>query len=213
MIFNKTSYYVPSKTKNNTNIKDHSNILNNFTIIVDFKSEELIENESTIISKEGTPMGLFLEKPNIVKFVWYTKENKHNEVSFNVIDITEKMNIKVIISDFIELYRDNVLMVKKEKGDIINYIDNKLMIGALNPFSGENERWFNGEINEILVYDTIVDYTDKNVYIKLNFEENSKFKTFDNSGNGNHGVLIEDPKYVNKSIDMFNNVAPKQKII
>ena len=158
-------------------------------------------------------MGLFLEKPNIVKFVWYTKENTYNEVSFNVVNITEKMNIKVIISDFIELYRDNVLMIKKEKGDIINYIDNKLLIGALNPFRGKGERWFNGEINQILVYDTIVDYTDKNMYINLNFEENSKFKTFDNSGNGNHGILIEDPKYVNKSIDMFNNVAPKQKII
>ena len=213
MIFNKTSYYVPSKTKNNTNVKDYSNILNNFTIIVDFKSEELIENESTIISKEGTPMGLFLEKPNIVKFVWYTNKNTYNDVSFNVIDITEKINVKVVVSDLIEIYCNGILMSKKEKGNIVNYIDKKLRIGALNPFNGEDEKWFRGEINEIVVYDTIVDYTKKNMYINLNFKENSKFKTFDLSGNGNHGILIEDPKYVNNSINKFNNVAPKQKII
>jgi len=51
------------------------------------------------------------------------------------------------------------------------------------------------------------------MYINIDFQQNSKFKTFDKSGNGNHGILIEDPKYVNKSIDTFNNVAPKQKII
>jgi hypothetical protein len=213
MIFNKTSYYIPNKTKNNTNVKDYSSIENNFTIIADFRLFDFVDNEATIISKDGHPMGLFLELPNIVKFVWYTTRNTYNDVRFIIDDIKQRMNIKVTVSESIGLYFNDVLMDSKVKGDIIDYSEKRLLIGSLYPFNGKNDKWFNGDINNIIIYDTLVDYTDKNMYINMNFEENSKFKTFDNSGNGNHGILIEDPEYVNKSIDMFNNVAPKQKII
>jgi hypothetical protein len=148
-----------------------------------------------------------------VKFVWYTTGNTYNDVRFIIDDIKQRMNIKVTVSESIGLYFNHVLMDSKVKGDIIDYSEKRLLIGSLYPFNGKNDKWFNGEINNIIIYDTLVDYTDKNMYINMNFEENSKFKTFDNSGNGNHGILIEDPEYVNKSIDMFNNVAPKQKII
>jgi hypothetical protein len=213
MIFNKTSYYIPNKTKNNTNVKDYSSIENNFTIIADFRLFDFVDNEATIISKDGYPMGLFLELPNIVKFVWHTTGNTYNDVRFIIDDIKQRMNIKVTVSESIGLYFNDVLMDSKVKGDIIDYSEKRLLIGSLYPFNGKNDKWFNGDINNIIIYDTLVDYTDKNMYINMNFEENSKFKTFDNSGNGNHGILIEDPEYVNKSIDMFNNVAPKQKII
>ena len=213
MIFNKTAYYIPNKTKNNTNVKDYSSIENNFTILADFRLFDFIDNEATIISKDGQPMGLFLELPNIVKFVWYTTGNVYNDVRFTIDDIKQRMNVKVTVSESIDLYFNDVLMDSKVKGDIIDYSEKRLLIGSLYPFNGENDKWFNGEINNIIIYDTLVDYTDKNMYINMNFEENSKFKTFDNSGNGNHGILIEEPEYINNSIDMFNNVAPKQKII
>ncbi len=213
MIFNKTSYFIPNKTKNNTNIKDYSSIENDFTIHANFKLIDFIENESCVISKDGYPMGLFLEFPNIVKFVWYTTGHIYNDVRFVVDDIRQIMDIKVTVSEYISLYFNDILMDSKIKGNIVDYSNKKILIGALYPYNNENEKWFNGEINQIIIYDSSFDYTKKNMYINIDFQQNSKFKTFDKSGNGNHGILIEDPKYINKSIDTFNNVAPKQKII
>lgn len=213
MIFNKTSYFIPNKTKNNTNIKDYSSIENDFTIHANFKLIDFIENESCVISKDGYPMGLFLEFPNIVKFVWYTIGHIYNDVRFVVDDIRQIMDIKVTVSEYISLYFNDILMDSKIKGNIVDYSNKKILIGALYPYNNENEKWFNGEINQIIIYDSSFDYTKKNMYINIDFQQNSKFKTFDKSGNGNHGILIEDPEYINKSIDTFNNVAPKQKII
>lgn len=213
MVFNNRAYYIPNKTTNNTNTKDYSWIENNFTIIVDFKSNGTIDDEATVITRDGQPMGIFLESPNIVKFVWYTDENKYNDIRFTQDDIDQRMSVKVMVSESIEMYVNDTLVGSKPKGNIIDYSGKRLLIGALNPYNNTDQKWFNGEINQIIIYNTLVDYTDKNMYINMDFEENSKFKTFDQSGNGNHGIIIEDPRYVDKSIDTFNNVAPKQKII
>ncbi len=213
MIFNKTAYYIPDKTKNNTNLKGYSSILNDFTISTVFKLNDFLEDEVCVICKEGYPMGIFLEAPNFVKFVWYTKENKYNEIKLSVENIKEIINIKVSVSEFIKLYLNGDLIVTKERGEIIDYSERRLLIGAQCPFNGKDEKWFNGEINEVIIYNSCVDNTEKNMYINIDFKENSKFKTFDKSGNGNHGILIEDPEYINYSINKFNNVAPKQKII
>jgi hypothetical protein len=51
------------------------------------------------------------------------------------------------------------------------------------------------------------------MYFNVDFDNISKFKVFDLSGNGNHLIHHENPMYSSNSINEFNKVAPAAKII
>ena len=71
-----------------------------------------------------------------------------------------------------------------------------------------------GTINEVKIFNGVItnpDNTDS-LYSHLMFNEISRFKTLDSSGNGNHGVYYEDPVYRNEKINEYTKIGPKQKI-
>lgn len=213
MIFSNRAYQIPIKTNNGTNTKDYSLIFDNHSISIDFILNDQIENESAIFVREGGDMGLYVEAPNSIKFIWKEKSGEINKIQTIIENIKEKYNVTININDHIEFYINGTLIDKTIKGSIINCADKKLVIGAEQPYRESNEKWFSGEILGFTLYEDFVGKTEKNVYINLDFVNNSKFKTFDKSGSGNHGVLFENPKDVEFSITEYNKLGPKQKII
>lgn len=213
MTFNKTAYYVPIKTNNGTNSKDYSSIFNNHTISIDFKLETMLDIESTLFVREGGEIGLYIEQPNSIKFIWKEEAGRYNEIRTSITNIKEKNNIKVSIGEYVELYVNDHLIDRVIKRPIANSANKRFIIGAESPYSLFNEKWFFGEITDFSVYENSVETMEKNTYISLDFVNNSKFKTFDKSGAGNHGVLFENPKDVEYSITEYNKLGPKQKII
>ena len=76
----------------------------------------------------------------------------------------------------------------------------------------ENKFWFNGEILEVKIYHNSIE-TDDDLYLWFDFERNSKFKTFDKSGNGNHGELYETEEFKYEKHIEFNKIARPAKIV
>ena len=216
MKFNKTAYYVPNQTKNKTNTKTFEQLEGDFSLYADFKLTEFVEDESLIVGRVGYHMGLFVQRPNGIKFAWYTKPYQYNDIWVSVDDIHKPMKVLVTISETIKLYINGKLKVEKERGDMESYNDKNIYVGAINPYGGGLECWFNGDINKICIFDeSIKEFNEdlKSLYLSFDFNQNSKFKTFDNSGNGNHGIYVENPEYTAQSINEFNKIAPGAKII
>jgi len=217
MRFNNTSYFVPNKTKNNTNLKTYSDLKNEFSFYSEFQLTEFgEENECAIICRQGFNMGIFLQKPNILKFVWYTKDMVYNDIYIEVPNIYEPMKILVSVSDIVKIYDGRTLLGEKPTGELENYEDSLIYIGSVYPYSSNGEQWFNGEINRVCVFNESIDKIDfnsKNIYLNVDFNNISKFKAFDLSGNGNHLIYHENPVYSSHSINEFNKVAPAAKII
>lgn len=217
MKFNKTAYFVPNGTKNNTNIKTYSDLKDEFSFYSEFQLTEFgEETECAIVCRQGFNMGIFLQKPNILKFVWYTKDMVYNNIYIEVPNIYSPMKILVSISDKVRLYSDGTLLNEKPTGKLENYENSLIYIGASYPYSSNDEQWFNGEINRVCMFNKSinkVDFNSENVYFNVDFNDISKFKAFDLSGNGNHAIYHEDPIYSSHSINEFNKVAPAAKII
>jgi hypothetical protein len=217
MKFNNTAYFVPNKTKNNTNLKTYSDLKNEFSFYSEFQLTEFGEdNECTVICRQGFSMGIFLQKPNILKFVWYTKDMVYNDIYIEVPNIYAPMKILVSVSDKVKIYDDGTLLGEKPTGELENYENSLIYIGATYPYTSNNEQWFNGEINRVCVFNKSIDTIDFNsydVYFNVDFNYTSKFKAFDLSGNGNHPIYHENPIYSSQSINEFNKVAPAAKII
>ncbi len=216
MRFEKKAYYIPNNSKNNTNIKNFESLNQNFSFYADFQLSEFVEDESLVVGRIGYHMGIFLQRPNGVKFSWYTKPYQYNDIWVSVDDIHQRMEVLVTVSNLVKIYINGVLKGEKETGQIESYSDKNIFIGSINPYSGSYECWFNGDVNKIAIFDDAIDSSEmksEKLYSLLDFEKNSKFKTFDESGNGNHGILFEDPEYSSYSINEFNKIAPGAKII
>jgi hypothetical protein len=161
-------------------------------------------------------MGIFLQKPNILKFVWHTKNMVYNDIYIEVPNINSLMKILVSVSDKVRIYDGETLLGEKPTGELENYENSLIYIGAVYPYSPNGEQWFNGEINRVCMFNKSIDKVDfnsENVYFNVDFDNISKFKAFDLSGNGNHLIYHEDPVYSSQSINEFNKVAPGAKII
>jgi hypothetical protein len=216
MKFEKKAYYIPNNSKNNTNTKNFQDLEGNFSLYADFQLSEFVEEESLIVGRIGYHMGIFLQKPNGVKFSWYTKPYQYNDIWVPVDDINKRMKVMVTVSDTVKIYIDGILKGEKETGPIESYSDKNIFIGSINPYSGFYECWFIGDIYKIAIFNEIVNsFEDESgsLYALFDFEKNSKFKTFDKSGNGNHGIIFEDPEYSSHSINEFNKIAPSAKIV
>jgi hypothetical protein len=217
MKFNKTIYYLPSDTKNNTNIKNYVKLKDSFSFYADFKLDNFVGNESCVIGWQGKNyMGIFLQKPNIVKFSWHKDGGIFTDILTTVDDIYKPLKILATISNEVNLYVDGEHIGTKERGKIDDRLhkNKNIVIGAINPYFKIWECRFEGEINEIKIFDDVVITPDdnENIYAHYNFENQSKFKTFDISGNGNHAILFEDPAYRKYTIDEYVKNGPKQTI-
>lgn len=216
MIFNKRAYFIPKQTKNQTNTKTFDDLENEFSFYADFKLSQFEEEESLIIGRLGYHMGIFVQKPNVIKFTWYTEPDVYNDIWIPVENIYKQMQILVSISDFVRIYVDGELKGQKLKGDLKSYKNNNIYIGSISPYVGGNPCWFNGEIYKVCIFDESIETFDENLkslFLNFDFNSNSKFKTFDLSNNGNHGIFIENPEYITHSVNEFNKIAPGARII
>lgn len=216
MEFNKTAYFTPNQTKNKTNTKTFNELNGDFSFYAEFQLKEFVDDESLIIGRVGYHMGIFIQKPNGIKFAWYTKDYQYNDIWISVEDIYKPMKVLVTVSETIKVYIDGELKGEKERGNMESYDDKNIFVGAINPYGEQYQCWFNGTITKVAVFDEVInefDNTLPSLYLLYDFGENSKFKTFDNSGNGNHGIYFENPEYVAHSINEFNKIAPSAKIV
>ncbi len=210
------TYYIPSNTKHNTNIKNYDSLKNGYTFYADFKLDKFIENEACIIGRQDLHyMGLFLQNPNALKFCWHKKGGTYIDIFLEVGDVFEPMKVLVTISDQIRIYRDGYLLGTRESGEMVDYSDKNILIGSINPHFESWECKFDGTINEIKIFDKVVTNSDntENLFAHFDFKNQSRFKTFDVSGNGNHGVVYEDPVFKDFKINEYTVLGPKQKIL
>jgi hypothetical protein len=167
-------------------------------------------------------MGIFIQEfdgENYIKWVWW-ETNEKNEEIYNDIFVHTKLNlstfntVKVIKKDnqFImyvnnELYETRTLIHK-----LYDYKDKYIFIGAANPFcKNNNQCWFYGNIKDVKIYHSSDEIID-NLYLWFDFEKTSNFKTFDKSGNGNHGEKYETMEEKRRQSEEFNKLGRPAKI-
>ena len=128
--------------------------------------------------------------------------------------IGEVVKVKIIKTKrTFTMYINDIFYKEKECGKLYDYSNQTIFIGVANPYSfEENKFWFNGEILEVKIYHNSIE-TDDDLYLWFDFERNSKFKTFDKSGNGNHGELYETEEFKYEKHIEFNKLARPAKII
>ena len=138
-------------------------------------------------------------------------ENSKKETGSYISDIIKVKIIKT--KDKFTMYINDIFYKDKECGQLYDYSNQSIFIGVANPYSHEeNQFWFSGEIFEVKIYHDSVE-KDDNLYLWFDFENNSKFKTFDKSGNGNHGQLYETEQFVYQKNLEFNKFARPAKIV
>jgi len=128
--------------------------------------------------------------------------------------IGEVVKVKIIKTKHtFTMYINDIFYKEKECGKLYDYSTQTIFIGVANPYSfEENKFWFNGEILEVKIYHDSIE-TDDNLYLWFDFERNSKFKTFDKSGNGNHGEMYETEEFKYEKHIEFNKIARPAKIV
>ena len=206
------TYYIPNQTKNNTNLKTYSNLKDGYTFYADFKLDGFIENEACVIGRQGLHyMGLFLQNPNALKFCWHKKDGTYVDIFLQIDDVFKPMKVLVTISDQIRIYRDGIFLGGKDCSDMMDYSNSNILIGSINPHFKEWECRFDGTINEIKIFEGVVtDPTNNgNLYTYFDFTDTCRFKVFDLSENGNHGVVYEDPEFKDFKINEYVKITTK----
>ncbi len=223
IINNKKAFLVKNQTRNNTNTKKYNLLNNNFIIEASFKfipDESIKSNEYCVIGRSGYNMGIFTQSTDAVKFCWWeVDENNENHSYHDIfvypIDNQQQNKLKIVKHNktFTLYLNDELYATKEIVNKLYDYSEQSIYIGVANPYSyDENMYWFNGEIYEIKIYHDSVEIDD-NLYLWFDFEKNAKFKTFDKSGNGNHGELFETEEYKYQKNIEFNKLARPAKII
>ena len=223
MIFeNEKAYFVKKHTSNNTNTKSYDLLNNNFIFEVTFKcirDNKLKQKEQFVLGRVGYNMGVVIQDNNYAKFVWWetndSGEQIYRDIFLDDIDIFDTNTIKVIKknNEFI-VYLNNMWYDSYPiEHKLYDYSDKMIYIGVANPYcESGNYLFFNGEIIDVKIYNSSNEIID-DLYLWFDFQNNSNFKTFDKSGNGNHGELFESNKIkIEKNIE-FNKIARPAKIV
>lgn len=222
MIFeNKLAYFVKDKTNNNTNTKSFELLNDDFIIETKFKfleNKNLIQNEYCIIGRVGYTMGLFIDSYRNIKWVWWETDENGNQIYSDIyitgINVFDYNTIKVIKKEksFTLYVNDKEYDSVSFANELYDYYSKIIYIGVSNPYcENNNECWFTGNISYIKIYNNSDEIVD-NLYLWFDFEDNSNFKTFDKSGNGNHGERFESNEIKSKKNIEFNKFARPAKI-
>jgi len=205
MIFkNKKAYVVNRYSDNDLNPESYDLITNNnFVLEATFKlnTNKLKTTDSCIISREGYNMGIYIynfNDENFIKWVWWEVDDKNNYFCNEIFvhkkyDLTNITKVKVIKKDMeFNLYVNGELYETKEiKYDLFDYSNKLMYVGVSDPNSTNNNNgWFNGEIYDIKIYDSI-DENINTLYIWFDFENSTDLKILDKSGNKNDGNLFQ----------------------
>ena len=217
MIFkDKLGYVVNNETRNKTNTKNYTLLNDDFIYEATFKTNKIIK-EGCVIGRSGGNMGIYVQ-PLIIKWCWFKIEDNnviYDDIVYSLPEnkVKQFTTVKVVkIADKFNMYINGDLYATKDCGDLFDYSNQPIYVGVGNPYSNDNQYWFNGQIKEVKIYHNSTEI-DNNLYLWYNFEFNSKFKTFDISGNGNHGEIYESNEYKKEKNIEFNKLARPAKIV
>jgi len=215
---NEFAFFVRNETRNKTNIKNYSLLNNDFIFEATFKADSKLSstNEYCVVGRTGYNMGIYAQSNDAVKWCWWEIENDecvYKDVFIYPIDNTIKNKVKVIrkSNKFIVYFNDK-LYETKIINNLWNYSDQSICVGVGNPYGEYNSLWFSGDIYEVKIYHSSIEKPE-NLYLWYDFEKNAHFKTFDKSGNGNHGEIYNSPELIRIKNEEFNKVARPAKII
>jgi hypothetical protein len=205
MIFkNKKAYVINRHYDNDLNPESYDLVTNNdFVFEATFKltSNKSKTSESCVMSRQGYNMGIYIyhfNDENFIKWVWWEVDEKNNHVCNEIFvhkkfDLTNITNVKVIKKDneFSLFVNGEFYETKEITNNLFDYADKLMYVGVSDPNGIDNNGWFNGEIYDIKIYDSI-DENINTLYLWFDFENNSVHKIFDKSGNKNDGNLFEE---------------------
>jgi len=217
---NELAFFVRNETRNKTNLKKYELLNNDFIFEATFKLNANIDvdyNEYCVIGRTGYNMGIYAQSIDALKWTWWEIENDkpvYKDIYVNPVDNTMISKIKVIkkSNKFLLYYNDNFYADEKI-GKLHDYSDQTICVGVGNPYSDQSPPfWFIGDIYDVKIYHNSIESNDY-LYLWYDFERNSHFKTFDKSGNGNHGEIFNSPELIRMKNEEFNRVARPAKII
>lgn len=220
----KRAYIVDRYSNSKTNTKSYESLKKDFIFEATFSvpTDGAEGMESCVVSREEC-MGIFVfnyNHENFIKWSWY-EINEEGDIFQNEIFVHEKYDlsipttVKVIKKgkNYTMFINDVLYKKKKITHKPYDYSDKYIFIGTSNPHClNNNHRWFYGEIYDVKIYDSSVE-SEENLYLWFDFKKNTSFKTFDKSGNGNHGLLYEPEDVKREKSEEFNEVARPGKII
>lgn len=150
--------------------------------------------------------------PNETLREWVRKYDNHRVKTLSL--LPEIIKVKVIKKDNeFHLYLDDIFYLSKEIGILYDYSQQMITVGVGNPYSTEwDPMWYDGEIYDVKIYHSSEE-KEENLYLWFDFERNSHFKTFDKSGNGNHGEIFYSQEFIDMKNEEFNKIARPAKII
>jgi hypothetical protein len=223
MIFeNEKAYFVKKHTNNNTNTKSYDLLNDDFIFEVTFKptkNPSQIIAEQCIIGRCGYNMGLFVQDDNYVKWAWWEHNNDgdyvYRDIFMDDLNLNKFNTIKVIrkSNEFIVYLNDTWYFNGDIEGKLYDYSDKTIYVGVANPYcENNNQCWYNGDITDVKIYNSSNETLD-DLYLWFDFERNSNFKTFDKSGNGNHGERFESNKVKEINNIEYNKFARPAKIV
>jgi hypothetical protein len=223
MIFkNKHAYFVKNNTNNNTNTKNFELLNNDFIIEATFKFEEdtnLIQREYCVVGRVGYTMGIFVDSYKNIKWEWWETnddgEQLYRDIYVTNVDVFNYNTIKVIKekNSFTLYVNDRKYESVEVNNKLYDYSSSIIYIGASNPYCENNdENWFTGDISDIKIYNSSNETFD-DLYLWFDFKINSNFKTFDKSGNGNHGEIFESNEIKKDKNIEYNKFARPPKIV
>ena len=228
---NELAYFIRKETRNKTNIKNYDLLNDDFVFEATFKldlSQKVDYNEFCVVGRTGYNMGIYAQTDKnggaAIKWCWWELEHDLSMASKQLVvykdiymypyDSNQKIKVKAVKEDSIfSLFINDNLFGFKEIGILYDYSDQTICVGVGNPYSESTPaNWFVGDIYDVKIYHDSVESYD-NLYLWYDFERNSHFKTFDQSGNGNHGEIFNSPELVRMKNEEFNLVARPAKII
>ncbi len=223
MIFeNNKAYFVKKYTSNNTNTKGYDLLNGDFMFEATFKyikNPQYKNTEHCIIGRCGYNMGLFVQDDNYIKWVWWevneNGEHIYRDIFMDDINMNKFNTIRVVKKDneFIVYLNDSWYFNGEIEKKLYDYSDKPIYIGVANPYCENNSHcWFSGEISDIKIYNSSNEVLD-DLYAWFDFKENSNFKTFDKSGNGNHAERFETNEIKQKHNIEYNKFARPAKIV
>lgn len=220
---NEFAFFVRNETRNKTNIKKYNLLNNDFIFESTFKANvnRDVNGEYCVIGRTGYNMGIYAQSysklDDAVKWCWWELQNGeyiYRDI-FMVIECNQIIKVKVIKKGrtFTLYCNDEIFETKEIIGQLHDYSDQTICIGVGNPYYIEYDSlWFDGDIYDVKIYHDSVE-TPENLYLWYDFDKNAHFKTFDKSGNGNHGEIYNSPELIRIKGEEFNKVARPAKII
>jgi hypothetical protein len=226
-----TVWFCPAKNKYNLSLKSVDEITNgDFTFISKFKvnwdglDKNMPFREGGIVNKNGKHVGLSVFKFEngdcFVKGCIWTNTGEGDDILNEIVvkindgdfDINSEINLAFSYSkkdSKIRLIFNTQIHEKNIKGDVIDYSNTWLWVGASNAFKScdvQYRNYFHGEISFVSIYENYLNFKkvssifDSNHEVHneykpicvFDFKNQTPFKILDTSMNGNNLVKFDD---------------------